>query len=90
MRNNLQSHTEYLEKELFFNNFFNAIISKFNLETYDNIGWEFLQRIELKVNPNFLYLNSQKTIPNKNRIVKYFEITNSNVNLTILFICIII
>ena len=57
--------TEYLEKELFFNNFFDEIISKFNAETYDNVGWEFLQRIELKVNPNFLYLNSQKTIPNK-------------------------
>jgi protein TonB len=57
--------TEYLEKELFFNNFFDEIINKFNSETYDNIGWEFLQRIELKVNPNFLYLNSQKTIPNK-------------------------
>ena len=57
--------TEYIEKELFFNNFFDAIISKFNSETYDNIGWEFLHRIELKVNPNFLYLNSQKIIPNK-------------------------
>jgi hypothetical protein len=57
--------TGYLEKELFFNNFFDEIINKFNSETYDNVGWEFLQRIELKVNPNFLYLNPKKETPKK-------------------------
>jgi hypothetical protein len=59
--------TEYLEKELFFNNFFDEIINKFNSETYDNIGWEFLQRIELKVNPYFLYLNPQQ-------LFQYYEL----------------
>jgi hypothetical protein len=62
--------TGYLEKELFFNNFFDEIINKFNSETYDNVGWEFLQRIELKVNPNFLYLNPKKETPKKNIIEK--------------------
>lgn len=62
--------TEYLEKELFFNNFFDEIINKFNSETYDNVGWEFLQRIELKVNPNFLYLNPKKETSKKNIIEK--------------------
>ena len=58
--------TEYLEKELFFNNFFDEVINKFNSETLDNIEWEFLQRIELKVNPEFRYLNFQKKLPAKN------------------------
>lgn len=70
---------EYIEKELFFSNFFDKITDKINSNTFDNIGWEFLQRVELKVNPYFLYLNVQRVAPKKN--ISEAKLPNNGLNI---------
>ncbi|REC60799.1 hypothetical protein DRF65_18505 [Chryseobacterium pennae] len=66
----------YLEREIFFNAFFESITDKLNDKIFDYTNWTYFKLIELKNNPDFLYLNTQTIKPKKEAIHNNFNLDN--------------